>query len=359
MIRRVIGKGLLFALLLPAVWAGPAEGGRDGEIEGIVTFRGEAREGVTIEVYLEARKSRGGMPFSTSVTGKEGRFAIQLPPGEYYLWAREPPPEFGPPGVREYPANPVRLAAGQRVTLEPLRLLAAGGREEAVIPGDAGLSGVTGYEGEPAEGAAVMVYPGDRELLTGPGYLSLAVSDGEGRFRIDLAPGTYRLAARKRQGGELMGVLREGDLTAEYEGNPVEVTSGSYRDLGTIPLRLVDSARLAERTARGLPSPSPTRLKGKVIDTGGKPLAGQFVFVYRDQAMIGRPDFITTSAGDGTFAVDLPGGGTYYVGARNRSGGPRQPGEMVGRVEDSADSSVQVEEGSEREGLAITMEAVW
>jgi hypothetical protein len=359
MIRRAVGMSLLFALLLPAVWAGPAAGGPDGVIDGVVTFRGEAREGVTIEVYLEPRKSRGGMPFSTSVTGKEGRFTITLPPGEYYLWAREPPPEFGPPGIREYPSNPVALAAGRRLTLEPLRLLAAGGREEAVIPGSSGLSGITGHEGEPVEGAAVMVYPGDRELLTGPGYLSLAVSDGDGRFRIDLAPGTYRLAARRRQGGELMGVLREGDLTAEYEGNPVEVTSGAYRELGTIDLRPVDSGRLAERTAQSPPTPSPTLLKGRVLDKGGKPLVGQFVFVYRDQAMIGRPDFITTSAGDGSFAVDLPGGGTYYVGARNRSGGPRQPGEMVGRVEGAADSSVKVEEGSQRDRLVITMEAVW
>lgn len=353
-------KGWLALILLVVSTAGPVRGGGGGEIEGTVLSRGEGREGVAIEVYLEARKEEGGgVPFAVSMTGEGGRFTLSLPPGEYYLWAKEPPPEFGPPGVSEYHLNPVRLDAGDRLTLAPLELKAAGARGAPQIPENTGVSGKVLFSGEPVEGASVMAYGERRERLTGPGYVALMASDGEGRFTLDLAPGRYQIVARRRQGGEMMGLLREGDLSAEYDGNPVTVREGEYADLGSLPLHRLDRTKLSGQAARYYQPLSSTLLEGRTVGPGGKPLRGQFVFAYRDQGMIGRPDFITTSMEDGSFVINLPAGGTYYVGARSRYGGPRQPGEMIGRLDGSPDSSVEVPEGKPVKGLTIHMQEVW
>ena len=75
--------------------------------------------------------------------------------------------------------------------------------------------------------------------------------------------------------------------------------------------------------------------------------------------MIGRPYHLTTSDGEGGFVLNLAGGGTYYIGARERFGGPREPGELVGRLADPPDSSVEVAGGTALEGLEIVMEEMW
>jgi hypothetical protein len=51
------------------------------------------------------------------------------------------------------------------------------------------------------------------------------------------------------------------------------------------------------------------RLKGVLYDPAGQPLAGT-VLVVSD--LVSWVDVVTTTA-DGTFALDLPSGGTYYV----------------------------------------------
>ena len=57
--------------------------------------------------------------------------------------------------------------------------------------------------------------------------------------------------------------------------------------------------------------------------------------------------------------LNLAEGGKYYLGARDRFGGPRQPGELVGKLAESPDSSVEITVGEVVEGLRITMEEMW
>jgi hypothetical protein len=75
--------------------------------------------------------------------------------------------------------------------------------------------------------------------------------------------------------------------------------------------------------------------------------------------MIGRPYLLTTTDEDGGFVLNLAEGGKYYLGARDRFGGPRQPGELVGKLAGSLDSSVEVAVGEVVEELRITMEEMW
>lgn len=356
MVKRMTAFPALTLLLLLGCWSCGID---PGEIEGTVTFREAGVEGVAVEVYLEEKRSEAGTPFMSVQTEREGLFLMSLPPGQYYLWAKEEAPAFGPRKIAEHPDNPVRVASGARLELKPLELRPAGSSGEASIPPGAGIEGSVLFGGTPVEAATVMVYGEERGRLMGPGYVAVVNSDAGGRFQADLAPGRYMVAVRKRQDGMAAGFLREGDLSADYEGNPVEVRPDEYTGLGAVVLHEVSEKRLETEALGRFQASTTTRLAGRVVDGEGKPLAGKYVMIYRDQAMIGRPDFLTASGEEGEFVFNLPAGGTYYVGARDRFGGPRQPGEMVGRLAGSADSAVELADGTVMGDLTIHMQEMW
>ena len=356
--RRVSGTGAVLAILLLALLPLPARGA-DGTVAGTVSFRGEGQEGISIEVYLEKKQQAGGTPFAMTESGAGGTFSLALPPGEYYLWARERAPAFGPPKVVEYGGNPVHVLSGKTTGLGPMVLAEVGREGAAPVPPGTGLKGRAVIAGAPAGETSVTVYGEETKRLMGPGYVAMIFTGPDGLFQADLAPGAYRVAARKRLDGGAAGFLRQGDFTGEHEGNPVAVAVGAYSDIGDLVLHEVDRSRLAEEAGRRAGGGSSTRLAGKVVDPDGKPLPGQYVFLYRDGGMIGRPLMVTESEEDGTFSFDLAAGGRYYIGARSTIGGPRQPGEMAGRLSGSPDSSVEVKEGETAAGLSIAMEEVW
>ena len=141
--------------------------------------------------------------------------------------------------------------------------------------------------------------------------------------------------------------------------DPVRVEEWRYLDLGDLELHEVDRERLAAESARGHQGGADTVVEGVATGPDGKPRPGQFVFVYRDEGMIGRPEAVTSTDARGAFRLALPGGGTYYFGARSRYGGPRQPGEWVGRLAGRPDNSLEIAQGRAVKGLAIVMEQVW
>lgn len=345
-----------FMVLLGVACAGSAPAA-DGAVRGRVASAGQGVADIAVEIYLQEKKGLGGTPFAVTRTGGDGGFAIELPPGDYYFWAREEAPLFGPPRVSEYGQNPVVVKKGARTILEDLVLREVGGAA-AAVPGT-GIRGRAVIGPDPAADVTVMIYDGARAELKGPGYAAMAVTDAEGRFEADLAAGSYSVALRKRRGGGMGGFLGEGDHSGEYKGNPVAVVEGSYLDLGDVSLHAVDPGKLARETETRQKGPGTAVLGGRVKGTDGKPLGGQYVFLYRDGGMIGRPAAVTTSGPDGLFRFALGESGTWYVGARGSMGGPRQPGEMVGRLTGSADSSVTVTDGEERRDLVIVMEAQW
>jgi len=359
--RLIAGGAALTALVVLALFAvsASAAAGGEGTVQGIVTTAGAGQDGVAVEVYLDQKKDVVGTPFTVTVSRDGGRFALELPAGVYYLWAKGKPPAFGPPAVTEFAANPVTVVAGKATVLPPLELKEVGRGAFPAPPKETGLQGRVTASGKPAADVSVMIYDAGAARLTGPGYLASMVTGPDGDFQVDLPPGKYRVAARKRQDGAAAGFLRSGDMSVEYAGNPVTVALGKYADLGDLRLHGLDEQRLAERERNRREGASPTRLVGVVTGPEGRPLAGQYVFVYRDQGMIGRPEQMATTGGDGSFVFDLPGGGTWYLGARSTMGGPRQPGEMAGRLSGSPDSSVTVKPGSTKSGITIVMEVVW
>lgn len=350
-------RALLMAVLATFVAAGC--GSRAGSVEGRAVSRGTQVAGATVEIYLSSERGKPTAPFATAATGADGSFRLELPAGRYWLWVKDLVSSQGPRRLAEYPGDPVQLVAGQAQRLGDVELHAAGMPQEVAVATGAGIRGRILHAGAPAAETAVMIYEATSPRLSGPGYIALARTDAEGRFQVDLAPGPYRFAARRRRSGAASGHLREGDLSALAPADPVVVPANAYLDLGDLDLHEVDAGRLTTESSRGFQASSETRLKGRVVGPDGKPRAGQFVFLYRDEGMIGRPETMAGTGTDGSFTLALPGGGKYYLGARSRHGGPRQPGEWAGKLAGTPDSGLEVPAGRRVKGLTIVMVQVW
>ncbi len=337
----------------------PGCGSHPGSIEGRAVSRGKGVTGAAVDIYLTAERVGGTAPFVTAATGAGGAFRLELPAGSYWVWVKDLAGTQGPRRLAEYPGNPVRLAAGATQSLGEIELHAVGETQQAVAAPGGGIRGRVLHTGAPAAETAVMVYAANSPRLAGPGYIALVRTDVEGRFQVDLAPGPYRFAARRRRGGATSGYLQTGDLSATASLDPIVVPENGYLDLGDLPLHEVDAGRLAAKGAQGLQEPATTVLEGVVLGPDAKPRAEQFVFVYRDEGMIGRPESMVRTGANGEFVLPLSGGGRYYVGARSRHGGPRQPGEWAGKLARTADSGLNVLAGRRIKGLTIVMEQVW
>jgi len=321
--------------------------------------RGTSVAGATVEVYLSGGRGRESIPFSTASTGADGSFRLELPAGSYWFWVKDLASTQGPRRLAEYAGNPVHLEAGTARRLGEIELHAVGASQESLAAPGVGVRGRVLHAGQPAGETAVMIYDAASTRLAGPGYVALVRTDAEGRFQIDLAPGSYRFAARRRRGGATSGYLQEGDLSATAPMDPIVVPANGYLDLGDLPLHEVDAGRLAAKGAQGFQEPATTVLEGHVLDPNARPRAGQFVFAYRDEGMIGRPESMARTGADGGFVLSLSGGGKYYIGARSRHGGPRQPGEWAGKLAGASDSGLAVLAGRRVKGLTIVMEQVW
>ena len=357
--ERMVLKHALVLVFALAALATAGCSSRPGTIEGRAVSRGAAVAGGTVEIYLSAERGRESAPFATAATGEDGSFRLELPAGRYWVWIKDLANTEGPRRLAEYPGNPVELAAGRRSSLGEVELHGVGRPQAPAATPGTGIRGRILRAGSPAEETAVMVYEAASTRLTGPGYLALVRTGTDGRFQIDLDPGTYRFSARRRRSGAASGYLQEGDFSATAPQDPLVVPASGYLDLGDIALHEVDAGRLATEASQRSQGYSTTGLEGRVVGRDGKPRAGQFVFVYRDEGMIGRPESMARTSPDGAFALSLPGGGKYYLGALSRHGGPRQPGEWAGKLAGTPDSGLEVLAGRSVKGLTIVMEQVW
>ncbi len=216
------------------------------------------------------------------------------------------------------------------------------------------LTRVEGRVYEPAREVVVDVYKPGMDLR-GPPYLRLGpLSDG--RFEVDLPPGEYRMVARRRENGERTGPVRAGDLKSDpvtvrvEPGKPVNLDVLAYVKRGNAKQPL------------GAKDTWVTMIRGRVFDAEGNPVEGVRVHVYDHIQMSERPKLVSAKTGpDGRYEVRLPKGGTYYLCARSRYGGPPEVGELYGRYDQGTidPSGVVVPEGKTMTGVDITVHRVW
>jgi parallel beta-helix repeat protein len=347
------------------VGAGRPAKGYSG-VKGKVVFAGEGLPGARVHIYKGLEESLQGEGFTFSApTGEDGVFSIHLGAGTYYLAAKKTAEGFphGDPGAGEffgyYGGNPLTVGEGahSEVNIQVVKrvepvLTETGESEGAVISGI-----VSGPEG-PLEGASVHVYADTSRQFRGPGLFGPqgAVIGGtgpSGDFSMDIPPGKYWIVASKRAGGGFLGPLQPGDLHGWYDGNPVVIAAGEER---TIVLQAVK--KLKETAARGAPVLGSAGIRGKILDPSGKVPTGVYAYATKEPSFMlgGMPPFRSEPVGeDGSYVIDLPGDGTYYVGARSGYGGPPLPGEWHGFFGGDAPDPVEVQGGAVRKGVDFTV----
>lgn len=322
-------------------------------IEGRVVRDDQPVAAVTVGAYQGFDFTAG--PVAVAPSAVDGSFHLTVPPGSYAL--------FGWSTDRSLFAfcgrSPVTVTAGdkpiwaglQAVPVEAPVLAPYADAYSAAIEGQVLLAG------KPVADALVYLYLDASEDLKGQGYRMSAPTGADGYFSFDGLPeSSYFLTVRKRQDGQKVGPVREGDLFGIYPGNPLTARAGqSTRIAVHLATKLKDAVE-AETFGRG----GGPELRGVVTDAAGKKVAGVHVFAYTDK-VIGhqRPAALSTPTGpDGAFVVRLPAPGTYYVGARQLYGDSPAPGELFGMFEESADHGLTIKGNEKREALKIVVEPI-
>ena len=124
------------------------------------------------------------------------------------------------------------------------------------------------------EGAKLFLY--DSSNVRRPADFITSLSDRTGRVQIALPPGNYWIVARFKSDGKY-GPLMPGD---KHSGEPLEVdmkSGGSEVDFVVADIRELGQKKRAGAT-------DALRLKGRVVDANGVPVAKVFVFAAGIQA---------------------------------------------------------------------------
>ncbi len=233
-------------------------------------------------------------------------------------------------------------------------LLAACSGENSNPAGEGTPSSVTGTVVAPLEEAYVYVYRKGMDLY-GPALEVSRATGRDGSFEMALPDGEYVFVVRKRQNGESSGPVVAGDHRSEF----IDVTvSGGAADLELIaPVKVGDSRQLSEQQEATL-----TGLSGRVLDMDGNPVKNARVHVYDHVQMSERPKYVSEKTGaDGRYLIHLPEGGTYYLAARDKFGGPPKLGDLYGRYDQGTiePSAVVVRGGEILKKIDIRVAKVW
>jgi len=220
-----------------------------------------------------------------------------------------------------------------------------------------GFAVVTGKALTPLPDAFLYAYREGMDLR-GPAFAVSQASGPEGEFSLSLPSGKYFFVLRKRGEGESVGPVQTGDYRSEIIG-PVTVRGG-----GEIVRDIIALEKVGE--TKSLPAlrkvPAKTGITGKVMDSDGNPVQGARVQAYMHPQMSERPKYVSEGSGvDGSYALFFPDGGTYYLAARDKFGGPPKIGELYGRYDDGTiePSAIFVNEEEILEDVNIWVHKIW
>lgn len=343
MIKRVFVL-IICGLFLPVFPVFPAP------VTGKVAVDGAGVAGVQVKGYpLAALSLVGDAPFISKATGADGLFALDLPPGSYYLLAN------GSGWFSYYGRNPVTVPVEGLADVNLPLVPAVTPPPEMTTAMATGVIGQVLHDGKPVANAIVFVYPDLSAQFKGFGLGMSAPTDEKGRFEAPLPAGSYYLVARVRHGKSLAGPLQAGDLFGYLPANPVTVGKDSVTKVSLPVIAVPEKVSRHAATMFGQ-----TRISGRIVDPAGKPLAGLQALLYADDTMLNRPLYVSQpTSQDGRFQLSFPTGGTFYLAARSNLGGTPAPGELYGRYQGITGAALKVETGQAIEDLQIVVEAVW
>lgn len=357
-------KGCFLALLLLACLPLCAEAS-GGAIKGKVNAQGKPLAGAVVSFYAKYEGGFRGKPDAESKpTGADGAFEVAVPKGRYYVIARKafkgtPVSLKAGDYYAYYGGNPVVAGEGDSITIgiNCSEVVDVGDPKQ---PGGTGIRGRVFADGKPLDRARVTLYQDGETIFRGIGYAS-GLTNAKGEFSFNLEPGTYYVVARKRAGNDKMGPLGGGDFFGYAHDNPIEVGKDSYTVISVNSVnKLVKVKEGGEGvTLGGTVKAGETVVSGVIRDKDGKPVKGVYAAAYRDSMMTQKPDFISAKTGpDGSYTMQLSGGGEYFVGARNTIGGPAEKGDLLGKYDGNEDHAVRLKIGDKVKGVDIVVEVV-
>jgi hypothetical protein len=208
----------------------------------------------------------------------------------------------------------------------------------------------------PLEEAIVYVYEAGMDLR-GPPLTQVKSSGLKSEFSIELPAGKYFFVARKRVSAEAIGLIVSGDYKSEIVG-PIEITKSGDIALDLTALRKIGDTK--ENIASDVKSD--TSFSGTILDSDEQPIAGIRIHVYDHIQMSERPKYVSDKTGpDGKYRMFIPEGGTYYIAARDKFGGPPKVGDLYGRYDQGAidPSAIMLKTGEHLKDVNITVHKVW
>jgi hypothetical protein len=240
------------------------------------------------------------------------------------------------------------------IVMATLLLTACQGDETPVTQTSAGKGVLEGQITTPLEGARLYVYKPGMDLY-GPAFAVSRDTAVDGKFKLELPDGDYVVVARKRAAGEESGPVVAGDNRSDFI--QVQVSGGVAEMNISAPLKVGD-----QRNFTGDIEISKTGIEGHIYDSDGQPVEGARVHVYDHIQMSERPKYVSEKTGPGgRYLIYLPTGGTYYLAARDKFGGPPKLGDLYGRYDKGTiePSAVVVKEGQLLKEIDITVSKVW
>lgn len=230
-----------------------------------------------------------------------------------------------------------------------------GCRDESAPSGSASeLKRLQGRVLMPLEGTYLYIYKKGMDLY-GPAFAVSKATDQDGMFDLSLPSGEYVVVARKRKAGESSGPVVSGDNRSEFINLVVDNDTTELTIVA--PVKVGDSRRLTEKAEA-----TDTGISGIIFDSDGHPIEGTRVHVYDHVQMSERPKYVSEkTTPDGKYLIYLPKGGTYYLAARDKFGGPPKLGDLYGRYDQGTiePSAVVVKKGEVLDGVNITVTKVW
>jgi hypothetical protein len=231
----------------------------------------------------------------------------------------------------------------------------AGGNAKATSVDPTAPVQVGGLATRPADAATIYLYrPGDD--LRGPPFTRIGPLGSDGRFEVELPPGDYIFVLRQRSDGEESGPVREGDLKSE----PMRVTVEPGKPLDFQINAFVKTGN--QKETFGPATEMTTVITGKITDAEGNPMEGLRAHAYDHVQMSERPKFVSARTGpDGVYTLQMPKGGTYYLCARDKYGGPPKVGDLYGRYDKGSvePSGVIISDGQKLDTVDIVVHTVW
>jgi hypothetical protein len=248
----------------------------------------------------------------------------------------------------------IRAGSIWLLVLMLLLVLSGCSGEQSETAGSSGGGKVQGKVVAPVEGIYLYIYKAGMDMY-GPAFSISPATGPDGGFAMDLPDGDYVVVARKRQSGDSTGPVVAGDNRSEF----LRVTvAGGTVDLNVVaPIKVGDQRRLSEDAVV-----TKTGLSGRILDSDGKPVEAARVHVYDHVQMSERPKFVSEKTGpDGRFLIYLPAGGTYYLAARDKFGGPPKLGDLYGRYDQGTiePSAVVIRDEEVLVDVDITVTKVW